>query len=153
MRTKRAFFTVVLLMAIGAITVPLVTFNTQADSSANVRAGLTGTKAKAPVVSAAPTEVTRDSEANLAAIQETGNGKISSETLKALGIKRLPEGVSVDRATGQMARRVAKGNGQVQVLSTLPPRTGPGGSSPISAPAGPKVHGGSGPPLVGQPLA
>ena len=74
------------------------------------------------------------------------------ETLKALGIKRLRKRASQAAASKSIAKRITRGNPDAIVQASLPPGTGPGGASPVPVPGAPKVQGGGGPPLVGQPL-
>src|SRR5262249_37439681 len=76
---------------------------------------------------------------------------ISAETLNALGIRRLPKGITSQDVARILSKRIAKGNPDLDVKIALPPGTGPGGASPINAPNPRKAIGGNGP-LIGQPL-
>ena len=153
MNIRKVIFLVVIMVAMAAITVPLISFNAGAGTSANVRA-LSGARANAPAARAAAVEAQQEArpQSELAAMQESGSGRISEDTLKALGIKRLQKGVSRAAASNSIAKRITRGNSGAQVHAVLPPGTGPGGASPIPVPPSPKVQGGGGPPLVGQPL-
>lgn len=83
---------------------------------------------------------------------EVNHGKINPEVLKALGVKRLPKGMSVKLASQKIAQNLISGNPGAQILSGLPPGTGIAGASPIN-PLGGAKPGSSRSPLVGQPLS
>lgn len=154
MNIKRAVFMAVLVVAIAALAFPLASLKAKAggfagDAKSSV-AAVKASAAAAGVTSPKVVEVERDSAAGG---QETAAaGKISPETMSALGIRRLSKGVSGKDAAKVASKKISQGNPNVQVMSALPPGTGPGGASPINAPGGRKPSGGQGPPLAGQPL-
>src|ERR1044071_2729755 len=148
MNIKRAVMIAVLAVAVAALAVPLIGFNAKAaGSAANAKALATAPKANAaPVTRAASPKV----DAGVAGKQEANDGKVSAETLNALGIRRLPKGVTSQDVAQILSKKISHGNPDLQVNIALPPGTGPGGSSPIRANT-PKTVGGGGP-LIGQPL-
>ena len=154
MNIKRAVFMAVLVVAIAALAFPLASLRAKAggfagDGKSSV-AAVKASAAAAGVSTPKVVEVERDTPAGG---QEAGAaGKISPETLNALGIRRLAKGVSGKDVVRVASKKIGQGNPDLQVMTALPPGTGPGGASPIGAPGGRKPSGGQGPPLVGQPL-
>src|SRR5258705_4032140 len=156
MNMKRAMMIAVLVVAVAALAVPLVGLNARAaGSAANTKPPMAAARANAADVSRAASQNAQQQETQqetTAATQSAGNGKISAETLKALGVRRLPKGVTPKDVASLLARKITHGNGEAQVRIGLPPGTGPGGASPVPVPGPPKTVGAQGPPLVGQPL-
>src|SRR5204863_6588716 len=135
MNIKRAVFMAVLVVAIAALAFPLASLKAKAggfagDAKSSV-AAVKASAAAAGVTSPKVVEVERDAAG--AGQEAAAAGKISPETLNALGIKRLPKGVSGKDIVRAVSKKVGQGNPDLQVMSGLPPATGPGGSSPINA--------------------
>ncbi|HXI91886.1 MAG TPA: hypothetical protein VNO24_17870, partial [Blastocatellia bacterium] len=155
MNMKRAMMIAVLAVAVAALAVPLVGLNARAaGSAANIKPSAAA-KANAADVSRAASQHAQQQETQqeaTAATQSAGNGKISAETLKALGVRRLPKGVTPKDAASLLSRKITHGNAEAQVRIGLPPGTGPGGASPVPVPGPPKSVGAQGPPLAGEPL-
>ena len=145
MKIKRAVMMGVLFAAIAAVALPVIGLRARAASNS------ADFKAKARLTAAAlPQQAAVSSDASQLDQAATPGGTYSPDTLKALGIKRLPQGVH-SRQVGKLnAARIARTNPGAEIRNALPPPTGPGRSSPIEAPAQRK-GGGSGPPLAGQP--
>ena len=156
MNMKRAMMIAVLAVAVAALAVPLVGLNARAaGSAANIKPSVAAAKANAADVSRAASQNAQQQETQqetTAATQSAGNGKISAETLKALGVRRLPTGVTPKDVASLLSRKITHGNAEAQVRIGLPPGTGPGGASPVPVPGPPKSVGAQGPPLAGEPL-
>jgi hypothetical protein len=154
MNIKRAVFMAVLVVAIAALAFPLASLRARAGGFAgDAKSSVAAVKASAAAAGMTSPKVVEVERENAAGGQETAAaGKISPETLNALGIRRLAKGVSGKDVVRVASKKIGQGNPDLQVMTALPPGTGPGGSSPISAPGGRKPSGGAGPPLVGQPL-
>src|SRR5215813_15265452 len=154
MNVKKAVMVVVLALALAALAIPLVGLNARAAGSAgNSKPALTAANTNAAMAASATSPKLQEiqPEAALGSGQVEGVGKISAETMNALGLRRLPKGVTPQDASNVIAKKLARGNQSIQVRSALPPGTGPGGASPIEV-NNPKTVGGQGPPLVGEPL-
>src|SRR5215813_93921 len=154
MNVKKAVMVVVLALALAALAIPLVGLNARAAGSAgNSKPALAAANTNAAMAASATSPKLQEiqPEAALGSGQVEGVGKISAETMNALGLRRLPKGVTPQDASNVIAKKLARGNQSIQVRSALPPGTGPGGASPIEV-NNPKTVGGQGPPLVGEPL-
>ncbi|HKS40681.1 MAG TPA: hypothetical protein VJX74_08680, partial [Blastocatellia bacterium] len=159
--TKKAVYVAMLIVALAALTVPLVGIKVSASGSKAISSASAKPNASSVVSSSAAaaasrnTVVSTDSAASNAQADTSQNNKISPDVLNALGLKHkaLPKGMSPKDVAAKLSRKIAKGNPDAQILAALPPKTGPGGSSPIAPPAARKTDGGGGPsPQVGQPL-
>src|SRR5215212_9652232 len=88
MKIKRAVMMAVLVVAVAALAVPLVGFKARAaGSAADARAAMTAAKANAAGVTKAAAASQQEILAAGGSSQESIDGRISAETLKALGIK------------------------------------------------------------------
>ena len=86
MNTRKVIFLGVMMVAIAAITVPLVSFNAGASGTTASAKALTAARANAAAVTrTTPVEVKQEGQpqSEIAAMQETGSGKISDETLRS----------------------------------------------------------------------
>ncbi|MGA9773339.1 MAG: hypothetical protein WBV94_30190, partial [Blastocatellia bacterium] len=160
-RTKKAVYVAMLIVAVAALTLPLVGIRVSASGSKAISSASAKPNASSVVSSSAAAAASRNTvvPANSAGsntqVDTSQNGKISPEVAKALGLnhKPLPKGMSAKDIAGKLSRQIMKGNSSAQVLGSLPPASGPGNSSAVPAPPGKKVDGGSGgSPQVGQPL-
>src|ERR1044072_6052560 len=158
--TKKAVYVAMLIVALAALTVPLVGIKVSASGSKAISSASAKQNASSVVSSSAAaaasrnTVVSTNSAASNAQADAPQINKISPDVINALGLKHkaLPKGMSSKDVAAKLARKVAKGNPDVQLLATLPPKTGPGGSAPISAPGKKGDGGGGASPQVGQPL-
>jgi len=142
MKIKRAVMMAVLVAAVAALALPVIGLRARAASNS------ADFKAKARLASLPQQQQAADSQP----LEQSASpaGKYSPDTLKALGIKRLPDGVH-SRQVGKLnAARIARANPGATAQVALPPGTGPGGAVAIAALESRK-GGGSGPPLAGQP--
>ena len=149
MTMKRTMMMLVLVMAVAAITVPLI--GVRAGGTVGTAPRVVGTPKAALPPSARvgkPQQVAAETGVQEEATQNA-TGKINPDVLAALGIKRVPKG-RVKDVKAAITKRITGGN-PAAVNASLPPGTGPGGSAPINPPATPKA-GGQGTPLIGQPL-
>ncbi len=143
MKIKRAVMLSVLVAAIAAIALPVIGLRARAASnSANFKAAAR----LAPLPQQAPAAAESLDQSAAAP-----SGNYSPDTLKALGIKRLPDGLHSRQVGKLLAQRIQRANPGSNLRGPLGPFTGPGGSVPIDPPAQRK-GGGQGPPLAGQPV-
>lgn len=143
MKIKRAVMMAVLVVAVAALALPVIGLRARAASnSADFKAA--ARLSPLPLQS----QVAADNQLDSAAAPA---GKYSPDTLKALGITRLPDGVHSRQVGKLLAQRIQRANPGSELRGPLTNFSGPGGSSPIDPPASRK-GGGSGPPLVGQPV-
>ena len=155
MKMKRAVMTAMIVLALAAIAVPIIGNRVRAFGTSPAPRALPNPGTSSPGVSRIveqPAAAVPALNSERERAQTDTPQSLSPEVVKALGIRRLPKGVSPKDASAKIAKKLTAGNAEAQVLSSLPPGTGPGGSSPIAPPSQRKA-GGQGRPLVGQPLA
>jgi hypothetical protein len=155
-KIKKAVYVAMLAVAVAALTIPLVGMKVSASGSKTAPSAFAKPNASrvvGPPATAAASQVSAVSEDAAVgnAQSDSARGKISPDVIKALGIKRLPKGVTSKDVAAMLSKKITAGNPEALVRTGLPPGTGPGGASPVPVPNGPKV-GAQGPPLVGQPL-
>jgi len=139
MNIKRAMMIVVLIIAGASIAVPLVGLNARAaGSAASSRMSAIKARPYSPMTRSSAQQVEVQQTTSAAASQDdaVAKGKISAETLKALGINSLPKGLTSKEAAQVLSKKITHGNPEVLVRTTLPPGTGPGGASPVPAVTG-----------------
>src|SRR5436853_2746786 len=142
MKMKRAVMIAVLVLAVAALAVPLMGLKTRAaGSAADARASVTATKANAAAVTAAAATAQPNVVAPASVSNAQDSGKISAETLKSLGIRRVPK-AKLALAQTKAAQQIA-GNIRGRV-TPLPADHKLTMTSPQSK--------SEGPPLIGQPL-
>jgi hypothetical protein len=143
MKIKRAALMVVLVIAVAALTVPLIgTRAIASKSGANATAALASAKANASAMrTASATRAAAAEPARNLTAQSSGNNKIPAETLKALGIRRVSKD-KLKNATNVGASAITK-----VPHSTIQPL--PGNHRVSVAGQQSKIQG---PPLVGQPV-
>ena len=140
MRIKRAVMMGVLVAAIAAIALPVIGLRARAASNS--------ADLKANARLASPPQQQQQAVAEQADAQASPSGSYSAETIKALGLRRLPQGVH-SRQVGKLnAARIARANPGAVAQVALPPLVN--GAAPIPTPQARK-DGGAGPPLAGQP--
>src|SRR5436305_14188926 len=117
MKMKKAVMIAVLVLAVAALAVPLMGIKTRAaDSAADARASLTTTKANAIAVTGAAATAQPNVVASTGVNQDSGGGTISAETLKALGIRRVPK-AKLSAAKTKAAQQIASNiNGRITPL-------------------------------------
>ena len=154
MNIKRAVFMAVLVAAIAALAFPLASLKAKAGGFAgDAKSSVAAVKANAAAAGVTSPKVVEVERETAAGEQQTAAaGKISPETLNALGIRRSAKAPSGKDAVRMATQKIGHGNPDLQIMAGLPPGTGPGGASPVNPPGSRKVTGGQGPPLVGQPL-
>src|SRR5262249_3572558 len=99
---KKAVMVVVLALALTALAIPLVGLNGRAAGSAgNSKPALTAANTNAAMAASATSPKLQEiqPEAALGSGQVEGVGKISAETMNALGLRRLPKGVTPQDAS------------------------------------------------------
>ena len=101
MKMKRAVMMGVLVLAVAALAIPLIGVKARAAGGATVAKGVVAAKAS---TAAGNKVVARQEQVAVEQVQG-GEGAISAETLKALGIQRLPKGVSASEASQKLADR------------------------------------------------
>jgi hypothetical protein len=124
-KIKRAVLMAVLAVAIAAIAVPLVGLNARAaGSAADARAALTATKANAAAVTKTAAATRQDVSPVSGSSQEPViEGKISAETLKAIGYQRSKDPEAAARIAKSLAKKKPGGgdfitqSGQPTVLN------------------------------------
>src|SRR5436305_14875136 len=111
MNIKRVMLMIGLAVVVAALAVPLVGFKTRAaGAAANARAPLAATKA--PVTAEASVAATTQPKVVEAAdsSQESVGGKISAETLNALGIRRAKSAAASAKIAQMLAKKMQSGN-------------------------------------------
>ncbi|MEN3333936.1 MAG: hypothetical protein V7641_3301, partial [Blastocatellia bacterium] len=142
MNMKRAVMIAVLVLAVAALAVPLMGLKTRAaGSAADARASLTATKANAAAVTGAAATAQPNVVAPTGVSQTSDGGKISAETLKSLGIRRVPK-AKLGLAQAKAAQQIASNIGGK--ITPLPANHRVTVTSPQT-----KTEG---PPLIGEPL-
>ena len=142
MNTKKAVFLTVLVLAVAALTLPLMGINIRAAGST------AGSKVSAPNANGAivprPAPVIQSVQQETAIAgprgQEAAQGRISPETLNALGIRRVPK-KQLGKVANKAAQRITSSPGGHttplppggRINATTPP--GPGLAEPIGLPA------------------
>ena len=144
MNMKRAMMIAVLGVAVAALAVPLVGLNARAAGSAvGAKSSVAAAKTNAAVARAASQEMRQETQQTaVASTQDGGSGKISADTVKALGLKRVAKN-KLAGVAGKAAQQITANTNPK--ITPLPP----GGR--FNAPAG-AGNVSSGPPLVGQPV-
>ncbi|MEK6302953.1 MAG: hypothetical protein AABO41_19755 [Acidobacteriota bacterium] len=103
MKTKRAVMMGVLVLAVAALVVPLI--GARAASTVTGAKGVAAPKASTAVAKAPMTAQQQVAVEESVGQSQGADGKISPETLKALGISRLPKGVSAMEVSQKLADR------------------------------------------------
>ena len=124
MKIKRAVLMAVLAVAVAALAVPLVGFNARAaGSAADARAALTATKANAAAVTTTAAATQPAVIPVGGSSQEGPAGKISAETLKAIGFQKSKDPEAAAKLAKSLAKKKAGGgdfitqSGQPTVLN------------------------------------
>ena len=134
MKIKRAVMMGVLVAAIAAIALPVIGLRARAASNS--------ADLKANARLASPPQQQQQAVAEQADAQASPSGSYSADTIKALGIKRVPKNL-LKSAPGKLVKKITS-NPNAQLI----PRPADG---KIQAPPSRKA-GGAGPPLAGQPV-
>src|SRR6185295_3939836 len=123
MKIKRAVLMAVLAVAVAALAVPLVGFNARAaGSAADARAALTATRANAAAVTTT-TAATQPAVTPVGGSSQDPAGKISAETLKAIGFQKSKNPEAAANIAKSLAKKKAGGgdfitqSGQPTVLN------------------------------------
>src|ERR1051326_5544708 len=120
MNTKRAVFIAVVVLAVAALTVPLMSKRAAASGSVTSKANALTAKAAAKSSTAAQQQIEQQRDGSGEARAE-GQGKISAETLKALGMTRVN---NAQEASARIAERLLNkkkgGGGEVSIQSGEP---------------------------------
>src|SRR5215208_674097 len=123
MKIKRAVLMAVLAVAIAALAVPLVGFNARAaGSAADARAALTATRANAAAVTTT-TAATQPAVIPVGGSSQDPAGKISADTLKAIGFQKSKNPEAAANIAKSLAKKKAGGgdfitqSGQPTVLN------------------------------------
>ena len=115
MKMKRAVMMGVLVLAVAALAIPLIGVKARAAGGATVAKGVVAAKAS---TAAANKVVARQEQVAVEQVgTQGGEGAISAETLKALGIQRLPKGVSASEASQKLADRKILGKGSTGTVT------------------------------------
>jgi len=121
MNIKRVVLIIGLAVAVAALAVPLVGFKARAAGSvADARAPLTATKANTAAVSKAAAATQPNVAAATGSSQESVDGKISAETLKALGIHRAQNAAKANAKMAQTLTKKKPGGGDFTIQSGQP---------------------------------
>src|SRR5689334_4608796 len=121
MNIKRVVLILGLAVAVAALAVPLAGFKARAAGSvADARAPLPATKANAAAVSKAAAATQPNVAAATASSQESVGGKISAETLKALGISRAKDAAKSSAKIAKTLSKKKPGGGDFTTQSGQP---------------------------------
>src|ERR1041384_5292920 len=111
MNIKRAVFMAVLVVAIAALAFPLASLKAKAGGFAgDVKSPVAAAKASAAAGVTSPKVVEAESDTAAGGQEAAAAGKISPETLSALGIRRLPKGVSGKDVVRVASKKIGQGN-------------------------------------------
>ena len=116
MNTKRAFFMAALVIALAALAAPLVGLRAKAAGSAGA---VTPKVAKSAPTSTAAQQVEQQRESS-GDTQGTPAGKVTAETMRALGLTRVANPAEASAQMGQRLLGKKKGSGEVSVQSGQP---------------------------------
>jgi len=154
-KIKKAVYVAMLAVAVAALTIPLVGMKVSASGNKTTPSAFAKPNASRVVGPPATAAASQDSavsqNAAVGNAQDSTQGKISPEVIKALGIRRLPKGVTSKDVAAMLSKKITGGNPEALARTGLPPGTGLGGASPVPVPNGPKF-GGQGPPWSVSPL-
>jgi len=124
MNIKRTVFLAVLVMAIAALVVPLVGLRAAASGSGAPAGSTAAAKARAASAAGAMTQQAQQQREVSGEVQVEGaqGGKISAETLKALGLTRAANAKEASARIGEKLRNKHKnsGGGDVSIQSGQP---------------------------------
>jgi hypothetical protein len=124
MNIKRAIFTAVLVLAVAALAVPLVGLRASAAGSATSKAATSTTNAaaaKASALNAAAQQVEQQREVTGETRGDGPAGKISADTLRALGLTRVANpGEASARVAQKLQGKKKSGGGEVSIQSGQP---------------------------------
>ena len=95
MKMKRAVMMAVLALALAALSVPVIGLRARASADSRPASRL-ASSARSVATSATPASSLSSQQE---ALDPSPQGRISAETLKALGLSRLPKGVSAVEAS------------------------------------------------------
>src|SRR6185369_3397570 len=125
MNTKRAVFMAVVVLAIAALSVPLVSMRAAASGTATSAKAVSATTKAAATPAATQQQVVQEQAAQerQASSEAKGeNGRISAETLRALGITRVkdPKEASARMKEKILSKKKGGGSGDVSIQSGEP---------------------------------